>query len=108
MTSNTAEIRIGGEVKTVQLTSDFCDVLSDQGIDHPKSAKKLTERVKELLYDLIEIRPRPSENRTEVIVTDHQGNVSFDVGQMTKIDHADDVEIRMIRETGMYIGWSEQ
>lgn len=101
-------VRHDGQEKEVKLTDDVRDSLNDAGATFiSKSERALRQRVEELLYNIAEVKPRGARRRTEVVVTDHEGDGSLDHGQPTKIDEADDVEFRMIRPDGITVGWSD-
>jgi len=106
--SEYADLEIDGEYQRVELTEDVRDVLDKQGIELPKGEKQLVKRVEELLYNIVEVKPRDAISRTEVVVTDTNDGASLDHGQPQMLDEADDVQITMIRPDEITVGWSDE
>lgn len=106
--SETVEIKVGDRKHEAEMTDELRGDLSDIGFHFPdRSEEALAERVEELMYSLVEVEPRGARAHTEVEVS-FEEEASFDHGQPTKLDHADDVEIRMIRPDKITVGWSEE
>lgn len=105
--SETVEIKVGDRKHEAEMTDELRGDLSDIGFHFPdRSEEALAERVKEILYSLVEVEPREALGRNEVKVSD-DGEATLDHGQPQKLDHADDVEIRMVRPDGITVGWSD-
>lgn len=106
--SETVRIVSDGAEYETEMTENLRKDLANIGFYFPnKSEQALAERVEELMYDLVKVEPRGAIAHTEVEVS-YEGEASFDHGQPTKLDHADDVEIRMIRPDRITVGWSEE
>lgn len=107
--NETIKFRYDGKYHEVQLTENVRQTLNSYGARIPsKSEKELVARVEELLYDIAEVKPRNAGSKIEVEVSDGCGRASLDYGQPQALDEADDVEIRMIREDRITVGWSEE